>query len=122
MATTIALTEDGDLDLQGGRGPLLVTGVEAAQTFLIAKFATEQGEWGFNTEYGLPYNALVGRYFDETAAIGIYADAISETPSIAPLPTSAISFAVDPVSRKRTVTATPIQLATGESFDFEVTE
>ena len=122
MATTLALTADGDLDLQGGCGPLLVSGVEAAQTFLIAKFATQQGEWGFNLDYGLPYDALLGRYFDETAAIGIYADAVSETPSIAPLPTGAVTFTFDPASRTRTITVTPIRLYTGDSFDFEVTE
>ena len=120
MPTTLALTADGGIDLRGGCGPKLVSGVEAAQAFLIARFRTNAGEWGFNKSWGLPYNdAILGRYFDDIASAAIYADQASQPRGIAPVPLGAVTFAVDPSTRELRATISPVRLLTGESFAFE---
>lgn len=122
MPTTIALTSDGGIDLRSGLGPALVSGVEAAQSFLTARFNTQAGEWGYNLEFGIPYNeAIMGRYFDEIAAAAIYADQASQAPGVSPVPIGAVAFSEDPASRELTATISPVHLVNGDSFDFEVT-
>lgn len=122
MPTTLAVTADGGIDLRNGRGPQLVTGAEAAQSFLRARFATRAGEWGYNLEYGIPYNdAILGRYFDDIAAAAIYADQASRPRGIAPVPIGAVTFSVDLSARELSARISPIRLTNGDTLDFEVT-
>lgn len=122
MPTTLAVTADGGIDLRNGRGPQLVTGAEAAQSFLRARFATRAGEWGYNLEYGIPYNdAILGRYFDDIAAAAIYADQASRPRGIAPVPIGAVTFSVDLSTRELSARISPIRLTNGDTLDFEVT-
>ena len=120
MPITIALTAEGGIDLRGGRGPALVSGADAAQSFLVARFLTQAGEWGYNLEYGIPYNdAILGKYFDDVAASAIYADQASQPRGIAPVPIGAVTFITDPSTRELSATISPVRLTSGESFTFE---
>ena len=99
---------------------MLVSGVDAAQSFLTARFLTQAGEWGYNLEYGIPYNeAILGKYFDDVAASAIYADQASRPRGIAPVPIGAVTFITDPATRELSATISPVRLTSGESFTFE---
>ena len=124
VPSTLALLENGDLDLRSGRGPVVVSGARAAQSFLIAIFNTNAGEWGYNRDFGVSYNTgVLGRYFDDTASAGIYAAAASSAPGVAPVPTSAVTFfeadsSTDLSTRKLTAKISPVVPLDGDTFDF----
>ena len=120
MPTTIKLNADGDLDIRGGLGPAVVSGTDAVGTYLIARFSTNAGEWGYNLEFGLPYNdAILGRYFEDAVASGIYASTASACPGVLPVPFTAVSFSIDPDTRKLSAVVSPIYLAgTTEAITF----
>jgi hypothetical protein len=123
MPTTLKLTPGGDLDLRNGRGPVLVTGAEAAQSELIAIFLTQAGEWGYNLEFGVRYNeAILGKFFDETttAASTLAADA-SSAPSVSPVPSGNVTFAFDDQTRTLRATISPVlPRGDGDPFAFEI--
>ncbi len=122
MPTTLALDDDGDLNLQNGLGPFLVSGVDAVKCFLFARFTTQAGEWGYDKTFGMPYNeAVTGRYFDDVAVAGIYADQATHTPGTMPTSIHSITFSIDPETRKLSPLISPVRLAvTGEPFDYQV--
>jgi hypothetical protein len=119
VPSTIALLENGDVDLRNGRGPVVVSGALAVKTYLIAIFNTNAGEWGYNLFWGVSYNTgVLGRYFDDTASAGIYAAAASSAPGVSPVPTSAVTFSIDPQTRKLSAAISPVVPLDGSSFDF----
>jgi hypothetical protein len=119
VPSTLALLDNGDLNLRGGRGPVVVSGALAVKSFLIAIFNTNTGEWGYNREFGVSYNTgVLGRYFDDTTSAGIYAAAASTAPGVAPVPTSAVTFSLNPQTRKLSATISPVVPLAGDAFDF----
>lgn len=124
MPTTIALDDSGDVDLNGGLGPSLVSGVDAVRSFLIARFNTQAGEWGYNKDFGLPYNeAILGKFFDDVAAAGIYAQQVSRAPGVLLVTSGAVAFSLEPNTRKRSAVIDPIYVGslTDDPMSFEVT-
>lgn len=118
---TLALTESGDLDLRGGLGPVVVSGAEACRSFLLAIFYTQAGAWPFNRSFGVPYqDEILGKYFDDVAAAAIYADAASNAPGVATVPSSSVTFVVDTRTRQLSATIDPVITLSGDSFSFEV--
>jgi hypothetical protein len=122
MPTTLKLTPGGDLDLRNGRGPVLVTGAEAAQSELIAIFLTQAGEWGYNLEFGVRYNeAILGKFFDETTAASTLAADASSAPSVSPVPSGNVTFAFDDQTRTLRATILPVfPRGEGDPFAFEI--
>ena len=116
---TFALTDGGDIDMGGGTGPRLVSGAEAAKAELISIFNTEEGEWPHNHELGIAYNdAILGKFFDETAARALLAEKASSAPSVSTVQASNVSFVLNAETRKLSVRIAPIYTIDGDSFDF----
>ena len=120
VVTTLRRKQNGGIDLRGGLGPKLVTGAEAAQSQLISRFRTQVGEWVFNLIYGVDYDALMGKFFDETATAALFADTASAPSAVSVVPSGSVGFSLDPETRKQTVTISPVFPISGESFDFVV--
>ena len=111
------MKQNGGVDFRGGRGPILVDGAEAAQAQCIALGRTQQGEWVFNTEFGIPYGgALLGGFFDDASTAQLLAAEYSDLSAVDVVAADAVSFTQDADERKLNYTIDPVYPISGDSF------
>ena len=120
MPLTLQMKQNGGLDLRNGRGPLLVDGAEAAQAQCIALSRTQEGEWAFNLQFGIPYDsALLGKFFDDATSAQILAAEFSDLPTVSTVAADAVTFTEDLDTRTLGYVISPVYPVQGESFAIE---
>jgi hypothetical protein len=118
IVPTLKRTDQGGIDLRGGLGPQIATGADALKSRLISRFAIPRGAWPFNKSIGPRYNAIVGRFFDDTASAGILAAEVSGVKGAAPTPSTSVDFTEDPETRTLFAVIDPVIPTSGDTFAF----
>lgn len=117
MPLTLRMKQNGGLDLRGGLGPELVSGADAAQAQCIALSRTQQGEWSYNLQFGIPYDdAILGGFFDDATTAQLLASEYSDLSAVSTVPAGAVTFVQD--HEKLNYTITPVYPVDGDGFDF----